>query len=315
MGVLGEMEMEGTEGITPLDNLFSGSAEPQEPAPPVEVTPPEPAPAEPAPTGEPQPPAPPAEEHEDPKVTAFKAKALDEAKKRQRLEQDYAELQRQNAEYQRYLQQIAAQQQQRQQAQQPKPQGLQPQDFPSYEAYLEAMAEQKATAKAQEIWETNMRRTMEAQRQAAIQQQTAADLADMLKAGKEKYPDFEQVVANPNVPVTDTMLNAMMVIDGGHEVSYYLGQNPMEAARIANLPPSSQSREIGKLARQITAPLQAPVAPVVAPPVAPAPVAAAPAPAVPELPKTLTQTRSAGGQFTKTWTGPTPLDEVVKRKK
>lgn len=310
--------MEGTEGITPLENLFNGTAEPSEPTPPVEPTPPEPAPQEPAPTGEPQPPAPPAEEHEDPKVTAFKAKALDEAKKRQRLEQDYAELQRQNAEYQRYLQQIAAQQQQRQQqqAQQPKPQGLQPQDFQSYEAYLEAVAEQKATAKAQEIWETNMRRTMEAQKQAAIQQQTAADLADMIKAGKEKYQDFEQVVANPNVPVTDTMLNAMMVIDGGHEVSYFLGQNPMEAARIANLPPSSQAREIGKLAKQITAPLQAPpVAPVVTPPAASAPVAAVtPAPAVPELPKTLTQTRSAGGQFTKVWTGPTPLDEVFRKK-
>jgi hypothetical protein len=305
--------MEGTEGITPLENLFNGTAEPSEPTPPVEVTPPEPAPQEPAPTGEPQPPAPPAEEPEDPKVTAFKAKAIDEGKKRQRLEQENAELRQRQAQVEQYLQQLAHQQRPQQ-----KPQGIQPQDYPTYEAYLEAVAEQKATVKAQEIWETNMRRTMEAQRQAAIQQQTAADLADMLKAGKEKYPDFEQVVANPHVPVTDTMLNAMMVIDGGHEVSYFLGQNPMEAARIANLPPSSQAREIGKLAKQITAPLQVPpvaqVAPVVMPPAAPAPVAAAPAPAVPELPKTLTQTRSAGGQFTKAWTGPTPLDEVFRKK-
>lgn len=306
--------MEGTEGITPLENLFNGTAEPSEPTPPVEPTPPEPAPAEPAPTGEETPPAPPAEEPEDPKVTAFKAKAIDEGKKRQRLEQENAELRQQKAQFEHYLQQLAQQQRQQQQAPQQKPQGIQPQDYPTYEAYLEAVAEQKATAKAQEIWETNMRRTMEAQRQAAIQQQTAADLADMLKAGKEKYPDFEQVVANPHVQVTDTMLNAMMVIDGGHEVSYFLGQNPMEAARIANLPPSSQAREIGRLAKQITAPLQAPVAPVVTPPAAPAPVAAAPAPAVPELPKTLTQTRSASGQFTKAWTGPTPLDQVVKRK-
>jgi hypothetical protein len=310
--------MEGTEGITPLENLFNGTAEPSEPTPPVEVTPPEPAPQEPAPTGEPQPPAPPAEEPEDPKVTAFKAKAIDEGKKRQRLEQENAELRQRQAQVEQYLQQLAHQQRQQQQAPQQKPQGIQPQDYPTYEAYLEAVAEQKATVKAQEIWETNMRRTMEAQRQEAIQQQTAADLADMLKAGKEKYPDFEQVVANPHVPVTDTMLNAMMVIDGGHEVSYFLGQNPMEAARIANLPPSSQAREIGKLAKQITAPLQVPpvaqVAPVVMPPAAPAPVAAAPAPAVPELPKTLTQTRSAGGQFTKAWTGPTPLDEVFRKK-
>lgn len=98
--------MEGTEGITPLDNLFNGSAEPHEPTPPVEPSPPEPTPAEPAPTGEPQPTAPPAEEHESPEVKAFKAKALDEGKKRQRLEQENAELKRRQDQIEQYLQQI-----------------------------------------------------------------------------------------------------------------------------------------------------------------------------------------------------------------
>jgi hypothetical protein len=292
-----------------LESLFNGTAVTSEPTPPTEPTPPEPTPAESAATGEPNP-TPPVEEPEDPKIAAFKAKAIDEGKKRQKLEQDFAELQRQNAEYQRYVQQVQAQQRAQQQVQQqPKPQGLQPQDFQTYEAFLEAVAEQKATAKAQEIFDLNMRRAIQAQQQADIQQQTATDLAEMLKAGSEKYPDFQNVVGNQRVLISDPMMNAMLVLDGGHEVAYFLGQNPAESARIYRLPPSSQAREIGKIARQITAPLQPPA---VVDPVVPAPQV--PAPAAPELPKTLTQTRSAGGQFAKTWTGPTPLDQVIKRK-
>lgn len=310
--------MEGTESVTPLENLFNGPSEPSEPAPIAEHNEPAPesTPQEPEPKGEQQP-APPAEEHENPEVKAFKAKAIDEAKKRQKLEQDFAELQRKNAQYEQYLRQLQAQQQRQQAPQQPqKPQALRPDQFDTYEAYLEAVAEQKASAKAQEIFETNMRKVYQAQQQQQAErqqqvtrQQTAADLAEMVKAGVDKYPDFEQVIANPNVAITDAMMNALMANPDGHEVGYFLGQNPGEAARIARMPPSSQAREIGKLAKQLAAPLPVPTA------IEPPPAAQVTAPPVPELPKTLTQTRSAGGQFTKTWTGPTPLDDVVKRRK
>lgn len=283
-------------GTTSLESLFNGTAATSDPEP-AEITP-EPEPQEPAPTGEPTA-TPPVEEPDDPKVAAFKAKAIDEGKKRQKLEQEYAEAQRQIAEYQRHMQQLQqAQQQQRQQAQ-PAAQGLQPQNFPTYEAFLEAVAEQKAEAKAQEIFERNMQRQAQMQQQAALQRQAADDLQDMFKAGRERFNDFDQVVGNPSVPISEIMMTTMMALDGGHGVAYSLAMNPAEAARIARMPPSSQAREIGKLAKQFVAA----AAPVVAPP-----------PVVPELPKTLTQTRSAGGQFTKAWTGPTPLDAVVRRK-
>jgi hypothetical protein len=307
--------MEGTESVTSLENLFNGPAATNEPATPVETPPPEPAPNEPAPTGEPNP-APPAEEHEDPQVRAFKAKAIDEGKKRQRLEQDLAEAQRQNAEYQRYLQQLHAQQQQRQQQapqQQAQPQELHPSQFSTYEEYLRAEAKHAAKEEAKRELQEAIGQMSKAQReeqerrqQAFIQQQTAADVTDMLTAGQGKYEDFQRVAAS--MPLSDPMMNAALVLDNGHDVIYHLGMNPAEAARIYQLPPSSQAREIAKIAKQIAVPLQPPVA------VPPPPVAAVPPVVAPELPKTLTQTRSAGGQFTKTWTGPTPLDQVVRRK-
>jgi predicted outer membrane protein len=148
-----------------------------------------------------------------------------------------------------------------------------------------------------------MQRAVQVQQQQTVQRQAAEDLQDMIKAGKEKYPDFEQVVGSQHVPITEVMMTTMMAIDGGHEIAYSLGMNPAEAARIARMPPSSQAREIGKLAREIAAAAAASAAPAVTT-----------APVAPPLPKTLTQTRSAGGQFTKTWTGPTPLDDIFRKK-
>lgn len=291
--------MEGNENVTSLDSVFNPQTEEQA-APETQVEAPQ---AQPEETGVETQAAPPAAEQSNTESelppAAYKAVA-DERRKRQELERQNVEYQRQFAEVQRYLQQQQAQQFAKS-AQQPKTeQGIDPANFPSYEAYLEAVAETKAEAKANEIFERNMRRAMQVQQQAAVQQQTSVDLVDMLKAGKERYADFEHVVGNQSVQITDVMMNTMMALDGGHEVAYSLGMNPAEAARIARMPPSSQAREIGKLAKAFVVP--------------PPPVVVAP-PVVPQLPKTLTQTRSASGQFTnKPWTGPTPLDEVVRRK-
>jgi hypothetical protein len=277
---------------TSLDDVFgnqSAAMEPQEPVGPVVA---EPAQAEPIDTGEPHA-APPAVAPVEPDHVPRTA-LMDERRKRQEYE-------RRTQELEQYIRAQQAQTQAPQPQQSVKAeQGIRPENFPTYEAFLEAVAEAKAEAKANEVFERNMQRANQAQQQAAVQQQTAGDLSDMIKAGADKYPDFMHVVGNPNVPISETMMNTMMALDGGHEVAYSLAMNPGEAARIARMPPSSQAREIGKLAKSFAAP----VAPVVTAP-----------PVVPQLPKTLTQTRSASGQFTnKPWTGPTPLDEVVRKR-
>jgi hypothetical protein len=64
---------------------------------------------------------------------------------------------------------------------------------------------------------------------------------------KERAPDWDQVAKNPNLPITPVMADAITDSNLGPQVSYWLGQNPHEAARIASLPPIRQVAEIGQL--------------------------------------------------------------------
>ena len=63
----------------------------------------------------------------------------------------------------------------------------------------------------------------------------------------DKYDDFDEVISNPSVRITESMTLAIMESDKGGEIAYFLGKNPNEAARIADLPLLSQVREIDKL--------------------------------------------------------------------
>lgn len=218
--------------------------------------------------------SPPEAKQNDP-VAAFKAKALDESRKRQESERKFRELE---AKYQA-----------QQKPPEPEPAPTQ-QHFATQEEYLDAVAERKA----QQVFDAALKKLGNEQDEAAIRQQETSDKEEMLSPGKAKYANFDDVVRNQNVPITDTMVYSMLAVNDGHEVAYYLGNHPDEAYRIAQLPASSQAREIRNLAKQVASP--------------------PPPPEVVNLPKTLTQTRSAAGQFTqKAWTGPTPLNDIFKK--
>ena len=75
---------------------------------------------------------------------------------------------------------------------------------------------------------------------------------------RQSKPDFDSVVGNPNLPVSETMWNVIRESDGGPEVFYHLGQNPREARRIAALPDYRQAAELGKLEAKLSQPAPAP---------------------------------------------------------
>ena len=131
---------------------------------------------------------------------------------------------------------------QHQKSQQPAvPRGeLNPENFETTEAYVEALAAQKA----QDLLN---------QRQAQQQkQELEAGYREKEEAAYDKYDDFEEVAYNPRLPITDAMAEAIQSSDVGPDVAYYLGSNPKEAARIAQLSPIQQAREIGKIEVKLT---------------------------------------------------------------
>ena len=112
-------------------------------------------------------------------------------------------------------------------------------DLPSKDenpdAYAEALAERKAA-------ELLARREAEREQLALVEA-----YHDREEQAREKYDDFEQVVYNRNLPITDVMAQTIQASEIGPDVAYYLGSNPKEADRIARLSPFLQAKEIGRI--------------------------------------------------------------------
>lgn len=82
--------------------------------------------------------------------------------------------------------------------------------------------------------------------QQAQEQQAMAVLAELEK-GRAKYPDFDAVVMNPDLPITEAMLGALEGSDKAVDVAYQLGKNPEAAKQLAMLPPLVAAKELGKI--------------------------------------------------------------------
>ena len=88
------------------------------------------------------------------------------------------------------------------------------------------------------------------QRQAAQQfQQRIAAIND---AGSAAYDDFAEVAHR--VPMPQHVVGVLAECDAPHEVAYFLGKNPKEAARIAGLSPIAVARELTKIEAKLASP-------------------------------------------------------------
>lgn len=116
----------------------------------------------------------------------------------------------------------------------------QPDQFPTVDAYAEALVDFRADEKL-------------AQReQQKRQHETESTYAEREEDARGKYDDFQDVVYNPNLRITTAMAETAKASDIGPEIVYYLGKNPKESARIAQLSPLSQAREIGRIEASLT---------------------------------------------------------------
>ena len=107
--------------------------------------------------------------------------------------------------------------------------------FESPDAYAEALAYKKAQELIQQ---------REMQRQHA---EILSAYSEREEVASEKYADFKQVAYGDHVRITQVMADTIRASEVGPDVAYYLGSNPSEAAKIADLPPFLQAKEIGRL--------------------------------------------------------------------
>lgn len=107
--------------------------------------------------------------------------------------------------------------------------------FDSVEAYADALAHKKA----EELIEKREYKKQHDEQLSAYQ--------DMEEEARTKYSDFEQVVYNPNLQISDVMAQSIQSSENGPEIAYFLGANPKEADRISRLQPIAQAKEIGRI--------------------------------------------------------------------
>jgi len=108
-------------------------------------------------------------------------------------------------------------------------------NFESTDAYAEALALKKAEE-------------LVAQRDRQKEQAEIVEAyGEREEKARDKYDDFEDVVYNPKLRITDVMAETIQYSDLGPDLAYWLGSNPKEADRIARLSPIMQAREIGKI--------------------------------------------------------------------
>jgi len=70
----------------------------------------------------------------------------------------------------------------------------------------------------------------------------------------EKHADFDDVVKNPTIRITEDMANIFMESDKGPDIAYHLGKNPDVAARISRLPLQKMALAIGRLEAEVSKP-------------------------------------------------------------
>jgi hypothetical protein len=129
-----------------------------------------------------------------------------------------------------------------------------PQDYRAPEDYTRAVAEQAVREVGAEIL---ARQASQAQEIAARAAQDA--WTESTAEFRQKAPDFDAIVHNPNLTVTPIMADAIRESSRGAEIAYYLGKNPAEAARIASLSPVSQATAIAHLETRAGSVAQSPV--------------------------------------------------------
>lgn len=124
----------------------------------------------------------------------------------------------------------------------PKPKALDPDDFEDYDDYLSAVAENKPKEVTKEAPKHD--------EMAVVIEQIQEKFED----SREKYPDFDEKVANPSLPLTNDLLKAINESDDAGEVAYYLANNPAEAKRLSQLSLGKMAIEVGKIELKLSQP-------------------------------------------------------------
>lgn len=125
-------------------------------------------------------------------------------------------------------------------------------NFDNFDAYVAAKAEWIAERKIEQTLTEREKRQM-AEREAAEHRKTAEGWTRRMAEATAEMPDFEEVLASSDVPMTPAMQQAIMESDIGPKVAYHLALHPDEAIQIANMSPIRAAAALGRIEERLAA--------------------------------------------------------------
>lgn len=121
----------------------------------------------------------------------------------------------------------------------------QPHQFSDAFEYAKALSEWTAEQAVKKVKQEEAEAKLQAERQAMIDSWNKRQTAVM-----EELPDYEEVIAQSDVMVSDQVRDAILDSDHGPKILYHLAQNPEIAEKLATFSTVKALRELGKLEAQ-----------------------------------------------------------------
>jgi hypothetical protein len=118
--------------------------------------------------------------------------------------------------------------------------------FGDDQAYLQAQVEHLAEKKAAE--------KLEERKKAEEAERRHDAFLEKAEKAAERYPDFQAVVSNPSLPISEAMAEFIAESDQSADLAYHLGKNPMKAAQIAQMSPIKAARELARIETELSQP-------------------------------------------------------------
>lgn len=122
-------------------------------------------------------------------------------------------------------------------------------NFPDYDAYVEALTD----------WKIEQKEQVSRQANAQYQQgQVVKFFESKVVQAAENLPDFEEVARDPAMrrvfSAMPHITDAIMESDRGPEIAYYLGKNRQKAIELAQMHPLRAAVELGKIEAKLLTP-------------------------------------------------------------
>ena len=112
-------------------------------------------------------------------------------------------------------------------------------DSVKYQRYILSEAKNGAVEAA--------KRELQAERDRYTISHREASFVNRSQEFAKTVEDFDAVVRNPTLRISDAMAEIIKESDDGPALAYHLGKNPEMADRIAQLPPTAAARVLGKI--------------------------------------------------------------------